>query len=92
MAPLRVSPDPAGCAIEFSDPEFASAERDTLYYVRAYEPARPAVNGGSLRCEYDAEGRCVEIRPCAPGDDCLYDYAPRAWSSPIYVDYSPPSR
>ena len=53
----------------------------------------PAVNGDNLRCVYDAEGNCTEIRPCHPdfrtpdSDECLADVEERAWSSPIYVDF-----
>jgi hypothetical protein len=79
--------DPAGCQVSFTDPDFAAGGRDALYYARAYEAPRPTINGGSLRCDYDAEGRCIESHPCAPGDNCLSDYAARAWSSPIYVDH-----
>jgi hypothetical protein len=83
--------DPAGCAIEFEDPGFAAAKRETIYYVRALQEATPVVNGGLLRCEYDGEGRCVRVNPCYGDyrtpfdDDCLTDLQQRAWSSPIRV-------
>ena len=38
--------------------------------------------------ERDDEGRCVATHPCVSGSECLSDYEPRAWSSPIYVDYA----
>jgi hypothetical protein len=92
--PWRVfecSPDPVGCAVTFNDPEFAELERDVVYYVRAFEAPRPAINAGNLRCERDSAGNCVKVNLC-PGpegdaDDCLAPHEPRAWSSPIYVDY-----
>ncbi len=91
--PWKVFPcdrDPAGCVVTFSDPDFADAGRDTLYYARAFEEPKPGINAGNLRCERDAEGNCVDVDPC-PGpagrdDDCLAPHEPRAWSSPIWVD------
>ncbi len=85
--------DPDGCVVTFRDPEFASAERDTAYYVRAIEEPSPAVNGNAVACEYDETGQCVEVTLCKgePGrekeEDCLAPVEERAWSSPIYVDY-----
>ena len=81
-------PDPAGCAVTFSDPEHAGAARDALYYVRAYEEPAPGINAGNLRCERDADGVCIETNPCQGStDDCLAEHEPRAWSSPIFVDH-----
>jgi hypothetical protein len=85
-------PDPAGCAVEFEDPEFLHGQRDAVYYVRAVQEPTPAVNAGGMRCEYDAEGQCVRAHPCygdyrTPAtDDCLTMNEERAWSSPIYVN------
>jgi hypothetical protein len=84
--------DPAGCVIEFEDPQFLDSGRSATYYVRAIQEPTPAVNGAQLRCEFDEGGNCVEIRPCyAAGpeqatDDCLAPVEERAWSSPIYLD------
>jgi hypothetical protein len=83
-----------GCQVSFSDPEFASAGRDAVYYVRAIEEASPTVNGGGLRCSRDEFGDCIAIDPCradaptAYEDDCLTVVEERAWSSPIFVDHS----
>jgi hypothetical protein len=87
-------PDRAGCVATFTDPEFATAARGAVYYARAFEEPKPAINGGNLRCERDAEGNCTKIQPC-PGpegnaDQCLSPVEPRAWSSPIYVDFARP--
>jgi hypothetical protein len=82
-----------GCQVSFTDPDFASAGRDAVYYVRAIEEASPTVNGGGLRCTRDEAGDCIEIDPCradeptAYEDDCLTAVEERAWSSPIFVDY-----
>ncbi|MEN8161463.1 MAG: DUF3604 domain-containing protein, partial [Myxococcota bacterium] len=86
---LPCDPDPSGCTQTFTDPEFRRGGRDTLYYVRAIEAPSPAVNAGLLRCETDADGNCLEVKPCfgVPGsDDCLAETEERAWSSPIFVE------
>ncbi len=83
--------DPAGCAVEFDDPEYGSAGRDMVYYVRAIEEASPTVNAGNLRCDRDVEGNCIAVHPChgdertSIDDDCLLLAEERAWSSPIYL-------
>jgi hypothetical protein len=83
--------DPQGCSVTFNDPEFTDLERDVLYYARAFEAPEPAINAGGARCERDAEGNCTKVNLC-PGpegeaDECLSTREPRAWSSPIYVDF-----
>jgi hypothetical protein len=84
--------DPAGCTFRFDDPDHAKDGRDALYYVRAIEEPSKAVNAANLRCSYDGDGNCVEVKPCYgdfrtdDGDDCLAETEERAWSSPIYVD------
>ncbi|MEZ5503690.1 MAG: DUF3604 domain-containing protein [Halioglobus sp.] len=97
--PWQVLPcqdDGEGCTVRFSDPEFAAAARDTVYYVRALEAASPTINGDNLRCEYDESGQCIAVNPClavpptAYTDDCLANVQERAWSSPIFVDYGAP--
>lgn len=93
--PWRSFPCPAetaGCVIDFEDPEFSDAWRDTVYYVRAIEASAQLIHGDNpLGCRYDDAGRCIKIEPCGLGtpidDDCLSEAEPRAWSSPIYVDY-----
>jgi hypothetical protein len=93
--PWRVfpcEPSQAGCVVQFEDPDFTTAARDTVYYVRAIEAPSMAVNAANLRCRYDEAGSCVEVNPCwgdyrvAADDDCLAENEERAWSSPIYVD------
>jgi hypothetical protein len=84
-------PDPAGCVVEFEDPEMIAGQREVVYYVRAIQEATPAVNGGGLRCRRDASGQCLEVNPCygdyrtSYDDDCLTAVEERAWSSPIFV-------
>ena len=89
---FECDPDPAGCAITFTDPDFESSGRDALYYVRAIETPIEAINADGLRCKYDEAGRCLSIDACtgdAPAsDDCLAPTEQRAWSSPIFVEWS----
>jgi hypothetical protein len=82
---------PEGCSITFDDPQYASVGRDTVYYVRAIEAPAPGVNAGGIRCERDDMGSCIgEVTLCGadPDDDCLAEHEPRAWSSPIYLDWA----
>jgi hypothetical protein len=87
-------PDPNGCRVEFSDPDFANAGRDTVYYVRALQEPTPAINGANLRTRFDEQGNAVGIEQChggpptPPEDGCLAPVSERAWSSPIYVDHA----
>lgn len=85
-------PDPAGCRVSFEDPDFATAGREVIYYVRALQEPTPAVGADPLRCERDSKGRCVRANPCYAsgpdfdaGDDCLAPLQERAWSSPIFL-------
>jgi hypothetical protein len=83
--------DPSGCQAEFTDPEFATSDRDALYYVRAIEAPSPAVDANPLGCTYDAEGHCTNLNPCfgrPDEDECLAETEERAWSSPIFVDHA----
>jgi len=94
--PWRVIPctgGAEGCVVTFEDRDFASAERDSLYYVRAIQEPTEAINGANMRCERDASGECTSVKPCygdyrtPADDDCLAKTEERAWSSPIYVDW-----
>lgn len=93
---LPCRPDPAGCTVTFEDPDFGDAGRDAVYYVRAIQEPRGAVNAGGLRCDVDDRGRCLAAKPCYGDyrtqfdDDCLSESDERAWSSPIFVDYAAP--
>ncbi len=91
--PWRVfecAPDPAGCAVTFEDPDYRGAGRDTVYYVRAFEEEKLAINAGGVRCQRDEAGRCTGVELCGgdPEDDCLAPHEPRAWSSPIWIDWT----
>jgi hypothetical protein len=79
--------DPAGCEATFRDPEFATTGRDTVYYARVFEAPKPTVNGTSPCTRSDEEG-CREVELCGDTGDCLSADEPRAWSSPIYVDFA----
>jgi hypothetical protein len=80
--------DPSGCVATFTDPDFPRLGRDTVYYARVFEAPTPAVNGLQPPCTSEQEGECVRVELCADTGACLSDYAHRAWSSPIYVDYA----
>ena len=86
--------DPAGCSFTFSDPDYPRLGRDTAYYVRAQEAEAPGVNAGNLRCDRDTEGNCTAVNLCngGPEDACASPHEPRAWSSPIFVDYVSPGQ
>jgi hypothetical protein len=95
--PWRVfacEPSPAGCTVQFEDPEFGPGARDTVYYARAIEEPSPTVNAEHLRCDDDGKGGCASVNPCygdyrtQRDDDCLETSEERAWSSPIFVDHS----
>lgn len=94
--PWRVfdcEPSPQGCTVEFSDNEFTAQQRDALYYVRALEEPIPIMNAGNLRATVDTDGEVLAIDPCNGDyrtpvtDDCLQQDNPRAWSSPIFVNF-----
>src|SRR5262249_9288816 len=90
-------PDRAGCTVKFDDPDFSGSGRDPVYYARAVEEKSEAVSAANLRCTYDADGNCVAMIPCwgdwrtPASDTCLAETEERAWSSPIYVDWTAPS-
>jgi hypothetical protein len=92
--PWRTIPcpgDPAGCSVEFDDPDFLAENREVLYYVRAIQEPTLTVNANLERCTKDESGRCVEVDPCygdyrtPVGDDCAAPSEERAWSSPIFL-------
>jgi hypothetical protein len=85
-------PEPAGCVVEFEDPDLVPGGREVVYYARVLQEPGPAVNAGGLRCqERDDEGICLRVEPCygdyrtAYDDDCLAENEERAWSSPIFL-------
>ncbi|MCW8834512.1 MAG: DUF3604 domain-containing protein [Colwellia sp.] len=86
--------DGYGCTVEFSDADFSSAKRDSLYYARAIQQATPTINGGTLQCQYDEQGQCVKVNACYvddrtnADDNCLADSEHRAWSSPVFIDHT----
>ena len=87
--------DSEGCSFTFTDNEFDDFKRDVVYYARAIEVTSKVINAGNLRCEKDLLGNCKSTNICSGSsvltpyeDDCLSDAQERAWSSPIFVDYS----
>ncbi len=84
---FECAPRYEGCVVEFEDEDFSDGGRDTLYYVRALEAARPAIVGKPLRPKRSADGSVVSVELCETGDDCLDETSERAWSSPIFIDH-----
>ncbi len=81
-----------GCTFTFTDPDYAKDKRDALYYVKAIQEPEPMINADPLKCERDANGKCVKVHLCygdyrSGASDCTAPAEPRAWSSPIYLDY-----
>ena len=91
---IRCPGDPEGCVVRFADPDFTSAGRDAVYYVRALQAETPAINADTVRVRRDETGAIVGAEPCSggyrtdPDDDCLAPASERAWSSPIFVDFA----
>jgi len=77
----------------FSDPDYEREGRDTLYYARAVEAPAEVINAGGLRCRAGVDGACEAVDVCGlDGDataECLSPAEPKAWSSPIFVDWAP---
>ncbi len=91
--PFRVLPCGGAdvCEVEFEDEELPGLARDAVYYVRVLQEPTMQLNAANLRCERDADGRCVAVDFCeggfrGEGDDCMGVDQERGWSSPIYVE------
>ena len=93
--PWRVMDCPAdgsGCQMEFEDPEYGSSARSALYYVRVIQEPQQLIIGDPFGCEYDEQGECIERHYCIganakPENNCLFEAEPRAWTSPIFLEY-----
>jgi len=84
--------DGEGCVVEFEDPSFTTGQRDAVYYVRAIQEPQLLIGGDPFGCEYDDQGVCIKRNYCigetaTVDNDCLAEAEPRAWSSPIFIDY-----
>jgi hypothetical protein len=84
--------DGTGCEAQFTDAEYAQRRRHALYYARAIQQAEPLIGGDPFGCEYDAQGNCIAYHYCigenaSRDKQCRAQAEPRAWSSPIFVDY-----
>ena len=81
-----------GWTVEFEDPEYEAGERSALYYARVIQAPELLIVGDPFGCEYDAEGVCTRRNYCVgenakPDNNCLSEAEPRAWTSPIFVEY-----
>ena len=84
--------DGAGCTVEFDDPEYGLSARSALYYARVIQEPEPLIIGDPFDCEYDERGQCVRRSYCVganakPDNNCLAEAEPRAWTSPIFLEY-----
>lgn len=86
--------DKLGCRFTFTDPDFSTMQSDVSYYARAIEEPSPIINVKGAHCIFDEEGNCSEFKICTqdfknPRDleACTSIDEPRAWSSPIYLNY-----
>lgn len=61
-------PDPAGCAVEFDDPEFAG-NREVVYYARAIQEPTAAINAGGLRTRHIDCYTALGVAPGASTED-----------------------
>mgnify|MGYP007112312935 CR=1 FL=1 len=78
---------------DFQDEQFAIGRRDAVYYVRAIEEPTPTLSADPLGCEFDESGQCIKAEVCRVGvhenrGECIAPAEHRAWSSPIFVNYS----
>jgi hypothetical protein len=81
-----------GCEVEFEDPEYATGQRSTLYYARVIQAPELLIVGDPFGCEYNTAGDCTRRNYCVgenakPDNNCLSEAEPRAWTSPIFVEY-----
>ena len=81
-----------GCAAEFEDPEYSAGGRSSLYYARVIQEEENLINGDPFGCEYDEKGQCIKRNYCVennakPDMNCLSKAEPRAWTSPIFLEY-----
>ena len=79
--------------MEFEDPDYTVSKRNTLYYARVIQAPELLIAGDPSGCEYNADGVCVKRNYCVgenakPDMNCLSKAEPRAWTSPIFVEYS----
>lgn len=84
--------DGDGCEVEFDDPDYTTGERSALYYARVIQEKQPLIVGDPFACQYDDAGICVKRNYCIgenakPDMNCLSEAEPRAWTSPIFVEY-----
>ncbi|MEP5570113.1 MAG: DUF3604 domain-containing protein [Halioglobus sp.] len=100
IAPLVLDPfkvfdcpqDGSACVAEFEDAAYPSKGRAALYYARVIQVAEPIIGGDPFGCEFNSAGECVKRNYCigteaTRDNNCLAPAEPRAWTSPIFVEY-----
>jgi len=81
------------CKVSFQDEQFSIGRRDAVYYVRAIEEPSATLSADPLGCKYDENGQCIKATVCRVGvnqnrGECEAPAEHRAWSSPIFLNYS----
>jgi Protein of unknown function (DUF3604) len=84
--------DGNGCEVAFDDPDYVTGQRSALYYARVIQEKQPLIVGDPFGCEYDEAGRCIKRNYCIgenamPDMNCMSEAEPRAWTSPIFLEY-----
>jgi hypothetical protein len=82
----------AACVAEFEDHLYAEQGRAAIYYARVIQAAEHLIGGDPFACEYTESGQCVKRNYCigvraARDNNCTAPAEPRAWTSPIFVEY-----
>ena len=78
--------------MEFEDSQYGASARSALYYARVIQEPGALIAGDPFGCEYNAQGQCIKRNYCIglnaqPDDNCLSVAEPRAWTSPIFLEY-----
>ncbi len=84
--------DGGGCEVEFEDTDYEVGGRSTLYYARVIQETESLIVGDPFGCEYNEAGECIKRNYCIgenakPDNNCLSEAEPRAWTSPIFVEF-----
>ncbi|MEP4147838.1 MAG: DUF3604 domain-containing protein [Halioglobus sp.] len=84
--------DGSTCTAEFEDAAYPQKGRAALYYARVIQAAEPLIGGDPFGCDFDEAGECIKRNYCigefaTRDNNCIAPAEPRAWTSPIFVEY-----